>query len=136
MTYYIVKDLSGLYRACRNMPIKRKCYWYPINEYYFNISNSLGNQLFDITFDSEPQVWEINFSGNDNYYLSCDLNGIGHISRDIPEYCSIFSKQFNCENKFWKFGKEFISIPKEFMNILFNINCLSYSEIKINFTKK
>lgn len=134
MKYFVVKDENGLYRACVDLPVKRKSYWYPINDYYFNISNSLGNQLFDITFDSTPQIWNLDFTTGNEYYLSCDLNGIGHISKDIPEYCSIFSKQFNCQNDFWKFGKEFISIPKEYMQILFDVKLDAYSKIKINFS--
>ena len=95
---------------------------------------NIGRAILNKNNDSFLEIWNLDFTTGDEYYLSCDLNGVGHISKDVPEYCSIFSKQFNCQNDFWKFGKEFMSIPKEYMQILFDVKLDVYSKIKINFS--
>ena len=135
MKYNLTLDNNGLYRLCEELPLKRISYWCPTTHRYFNISNELGLKLFPNISNEICYQINVEFGIGNSYYLSVDANGIGHLSVEKPVFCTVPNHKLGLVNKYWKFGKEFIVIPKEYMLELFNI---TYKDdpmkIKINFS--
>ena len=134
MKYYLTIDNDGLYRLCVMHPKQRINYWYPTTHRYFNVSNTLGQKIFPTISNEFCSQINVEFGIGDLYYLSVDANGIGHLSVEKPVFCTVPNHKLGLINHYWKFGKEFIVIPKEYMLELFNITYKDDPiEIKIKF---
>ncbi len=132
MTFYLCKEPSGMFRLCINKPHKRKNYWCPINDYYFNVSGAF-NSFPEITTNQLIQI-NVEFTCGNAQYVTVDKNKLYHIWFNEPKHYSIQNSKTNTHNEFWDGGKMFMVCPETFGKELFpNVNINNFICIELIF---
>lgn len=133
MKFYLCRDNNDMYRLCAHLPVKKTCYWCPIDDYYFNVSSEFSKYFPKITTDELLEI-KIKFEEGNKLYVTVDNNNLYHVWTSEPKYYSVKNSKVNIINEFWNGGKEFMVCPEIFGKELFpNANVNNFICIEMTF---